>query len=68
MIQKLAVAFIIGAIAWLVCIGLGILLAALGIPGLSDLGKFFTAYAIPIGAVAGLLAFFTGWSPFGPRV
>lgn len=68
MIGRIGIALVIGAIVWLIAIGLGILLGALGIPGISDLGKFFTSYAIPIGAVAGLLAFFTGWSPFGPRV
>lgn len=68
MIQKIGIAIVIGAACWLIALGLGFLLVALNIPGLSDLGAFFKAYAVPIGAVCGLLAFFTGWSPFGPRV
>lgn len=65
MIRRVIVAVLIGAIFWLACVFGGALLASLGIPVLKTLGDLLQTYAIPIGALAGLLAFFTSWSPFG---
>ena len=69
MIGRIVIAVLIGIIVWLVCVFGGALLASLGIPVLSKLGELFQTYAVVIGAIAGLVAFFTGWSPIGgPRL
>jgi flagellar motor component MotA len=68
MIGRIIVAILIGVVVWLLCVFGGALLVSLGIPVLKTLGSLLQDYAIIIGAVGGLLAFFTGWNPLGGRV
>lgn len=63
MIRRIALAVVIGAIAWLLCVIGGALLASVGIPVVKTLGDLLEMYAVVIGVLVGLVAFFTGWSP-----
>lgn len=67
MIGRIIVAILIGVVVWLVCIFGGALLVSLGVPVLKTLGNLLRDYAVIIGVLAAALAFFTGWSPIGPR-
>ena len=63
MIGRLVVAVAIGIIAFLVCLAIAIVLDALKISVLADLGSFLKQWAIVIGIVVGVLAFFSGYNP-----
>ena len=64
MVRRIALAVLIGAVAWLICVIGGALLASIGIPVVKTFGDLLEMYAIVIGVIVGLVAFFTGWSPF----
>lgn len=63
MITRIAVAILIGVIAWVVCVIVGMVLASTGIPVVATLGKALETFAVAIGIIVGALAFFTSWSP-----
>lgn len=61
MLTRLALALAVGAIAWLACILLGIVLAAVQFPLASAVGGFLTQYAVAIGAIVALFQFASGY-------
>jgi hypothetical protein len=67
MFMRIAIALVIGALVWVLCLGLGTVLAATGVPVVVTIGKFIAAYAVIIGILGAALSFLTGWSPIGPR-
>lgn len=67
MIARLILAIVIGVAVFLVCLLLGAILIALKVDVVETIGKFLQQWAVVIGALAGLLSFFTGWNPFGGR-
>ena len=68
MIGRIFVAVVIGVFIWIVCSVGGDVLASTDIPVLKTLGNGIHDYAIPLGFIAAVIAFFTGWTPFGSRV
>ncbi len=61
MLTRIALALAVGAIAWLACILLGIVLAALQFPPAVAVGGFLSQYAVVIGAIVALFQFATGY-------
>jgi len=64
MIQRIAIAAIYGAAAWLICILIGMLLTASGIPVATTLGAFLERFAVAIAFLVAAAKFF-GVSIFG---
>ena len=64
MLARIVVAIVVGVVCWLICIFGGALLVSLNVPVLETLGKLLQTYAVIIGVLGGLAAFFTGWRPF----
>lgn len=60
MLSKVIVAAIVGAVAFLVCMLVGMLLAATGIPILATVGAFLTQWAAAIAILTALYHFFAG--------
>jgi uncharacterized Tic20 family protein len=60
MIQRLVLAAVAGAIAFLVCILAGMLLGATGLPIATTIGAFLEKYAIAIAFLVAVAHFF-GW-------
>jgi len=60
MVNRIIIALLVGAFAWLLCILGGILFAALGFPPLVAIGAFLTTYAVIIGCLVAAWYFFTG--------
>lgn len=67
MLSKLIMAAVAGAIAFLICILVGALLAAINIPLLAVIGAFLTQWATAIAILVALAHFFGGGSLW-PRV
>lgn len=65
MIGRLVVAVVIGVAIFLICLLLGMVFVSLDVPVLKTIGKFLEEWAAVIGVLAAVLAFFTGWNPFG---
>ena len=64
MLKRIAIAIVIGIAVSLVCIGLGMLLIAIGVQPLPALGAFLKNYAGLIGLLAGIYNFLTGRPSF----
>lgn len=62
MLQRIAVAILFGAIAWIICIVAGALLASSGIPILETIGSLLQTLCIPIAVIVGLWQFFIGFN------
>lgn len=60
LLMRALVAAVYGAIAWLICIFAGTILAGLGIPIVSEIGALLAQYALIIGALVFLLYFARG--------
>jgi len=60
MISRLVLAAVAGAIAFLVCILVGMLLAATGIPIAATIGAFLTQWAAAIAILVAVAHFFGG--------
>lgn len=60
MIRRAALALVIGAIAWVLCIFLGILLSAVGFPLAATIGSALREFAPVIGAIVAAYQFLTG--------
>lgn len=60
MLSRVIQAAIAGAVAFLVCIFVGMLLAATGIPIADAIGAFLTTWAAAIAILVALAAFFGG--------
>lgn len=67
MFVRIAIAFLIGAIVWILCVILGDAIAHSTIPVLKTAGANIRDFAVAIGVICGAIAFFTGWTPFGPK-
>jgi len=63
-LENVVVAVLVACVVGLVCILLGRVLKAVGMPPAVAVGGFFEQYAWAIGLIAGLWAFVTGWRPF----
>lgn len=59
-IARIVWALVVGAVAWLICLAAGFILPVVGFPPLSAAGEFLAAYAVAIGVIVALLAFFRG--------
>lgn len=62
-IEGFFIALIVGCVIGLICILLGRLLKAVGIPPAEAVGGFLEQYAWAIGLLAFLWALLTGWRP-----
>ena len=60
MIARLVMACVAGAVAFLVCLLVGALLSAVGIPPLAVVGKFLEQWATAIAILVALAYFFGG--------
>lgn len=60
LLGRILMAVVVAIIVGLVCILLGLLLNALGVPPATAVGGFLLAYAWVIGVLAGLLHFLRG--------
>lgn len=67
MISRLILAAIAGAVAFLICIFVGGLLAVTGIPLLAFVGNFLKEFAVVISILVALASYFGGYTPFGPK-
>jgi len=67
MLSRLIMACVAGAVAFLVCILVGMLLSAIGIPLLATVGAFLTQWAAAIAVLVALAHFFGGGSLTWPR-
>jgi hypothetical protein len=63
MLIRIVWAVAIGLAVWLACLFLGGFLETLKADPVVFIGSFLKTYATIIGAIAGLLAFVTGWTP-----
>lgn len=61
--NRIGLAIVIGVATFLICLLLGMIFVALGVPVLTSVGKFLQQWAVVIGVLGGLLSYFTGWSP-----
>lgn len=61
--NRIGLAIVIGVVTFLLCLLLGVVFVALGVPVLTQVGKFLQQWAPVIGVLGGLLSYFTGWSP-----
>lgn len=60
MIGRIVLAVVVGAAVGLLCLLLGMLLGAVGIPFVATVGSFLSTWAWVIGILAGLWWFFSG--------
>jgi len=60
MIARIALAAVAGAIAFLICMLVGMLLVASGLPIATTLGEFLSKYAVAIAFLVAVAHFF-GW-------
>jgi len=60
MLNRVILAAIAGAVAFLVCIFVGMLLSATGIPIAATIGAFLTQWAAAIAILVALWQFFSG--------
>ena len=58
MISRLALAAVAGTIAYLVCILIGMLLSAVGVPIAATIGAFITQWAMAIAILVAVAHFF----------
>lgn len=69
-IGRVILAIVVGAIAWLLCMFIGGLLATLAIPPIVFVGHFLKDWGYVIGVLVGLWFFFAGggftWPPRTP--
>ena len=63
MIGRIVVAIVVGIIVGLVLLLVGTIIASLGIPIFSTIGKFLETWCWVIGFLAALLSFFGGYTP-----
>lgn len=64
MIRRLVLAAVAGAVAFLICVFVGMLFAATGIPIAATVGAFLTQWAAAIAILVFIWHFFTGGSGF----
>ncbi len=62
-LENVVIAVLVAVVIGLLCVLLGRILKAVGVPPAEAVGSFFEQYAWAIGIVAGLWAFVTGWRP-----
>jgi hypothetical protein len=60
MLSRLVMACVAGAVAFLICLLVGALLVAIGIPLLATVGAFLTQWATAIAILVALAYFFGG--------
>lgn len=60
MLSRLVMAGVAGAIAFLICTLVGMLLAAAGLPVADTIGAFLTTYAVGIAILVAVAHFFGG--------
>ena len=65
MLTRLIHAVAVGFVAGLICLFLAVVLPAIHVPVITEIGQFLGTWAWPIGLVVGLLDFAGGG--FGPR-
>ena len=60
MLRRVILAVVVGAVAFLICILVGMLLTATGIPIAATVGAFLTQWAAAIAILAAVWHFFSG--------
>ena len=65
MLRNLILSVIIGVLVALAILLVGIILVALHIPVLHDVGSFLETWCWVFGVIAAIWAYLTGWRPFG---
>lgn len=66
MLRRIILAAVAGAVAFLVCIFVGMLLSATGIPIATTIGAFLSQWAAAIAILVAIWHFFTGGSGLTP--